>query len=329
MTSIRDIFIQDEGFETWYGHLTEIGDPPFPVTLPSPAELPDTLRYLEIPEEDINDVIRLMPTPDDEPELWWILQRTVYSLVLRMGEVEGPPRFGVLRDISDPAYRFFFVHVFVAALPHVQIYFAQRGVPEAVAQATLADLGRNVRVHRKRTGQGGLGVAWWLMLHFRGLIYQFGRLHFERALLGERAAEAVDELLPGARPVSHVLSIHIPDFCGPMTPEACDASIAEARRFFATCFPEETVVAGVCNSWLLDPQLKDYLRPESNIVQFQDRFRLVSGGYNVNNSIIQFVFGRTLADLDDLPQRSTLERAVTSHIRSGKEWEGRFGWFPW
>jgi hypothetical protein len=243
--------------------------------------------------------------------------------------VPGPPRFALLKDANHPQYRFFYVHLFVAALPHVRQYSAQRAIPEAVVQATLADLGRNLRVHRKRTGQGGLGVAWWLMLHFRGMIYQLGRLQFERARLGDRAAEEAFGIGLSLRVDNHVLSIHIPDFLGPMTPEACDASITEAHTFFSTYFPDEPVVAGVCNSWLLDPQLRDYLREDSNIRRFQDRFQLLPGAYNVNESIVQFVFGPTTEDLNTLPQRSSLERAVVAHMRAGNNWEGRTGWFPW
>jgi hypothetical protein len=329
VTPVSELFVPNDIFDAWKAHLECIGPPPCPVDLPAGDALEQRLRHLEIPEEDIPDVIRLAPSPEQDPELWWYLERTVHSLGLHMGKAEGPPRFGTLRDINDPRYRYFFVHMFAAAMPQVQQYFRERNIPNEIAQATLADLGRNVRVHRKREGVGGLGVAWWLMLHFRGMIYQLGRLQFERSLLGERGAEGAAKLGIAARPDDHVLSIHIPDFCGPMTPEACDASIAEAHTFFSTHFPEESVRAGVCSSWLLDPQLKEYLHPASNIIRFQDRFQMLEGGYNVNNSIVQFVFGPNLERLDTLPQRSTLERAVVAHLKAGKDWEGRLGWFPW
>lgn len=329
MTSISDVFRQDDTFDTWKTHLDEIGPPEGEVSLTRGEELVHQLRYLEIPEEDIPEVVRLAPSPESDPELWWFLERTVHSLGLRMGRVEGPPRFGMLRDINDPEYRFFYVHVFTAAMPQVQRYFRERGIPETTIQATLADLGRNVRVHRKREGIGGLGVAWWLMLHFRGMIYQLGRLQFERANLGQRGADAAADMGVRASPDGRVLSIHIPDFLGPMSPDACDASIQAAHEFFPKYFPEEPVLAGVCSSWLLDPQLKEYLRPDSNIIQFQDRFKLTSDSYNVNNSIVQFVFGPNVDQVDHLPVRSTLERAVVAHLQSGKDWQGRFGWFPW
>lgn len=323
------MFVHDDVFATWHAHLSEIGPPSIPASIPTGDDLLRTLRYLEIPEEDVSDVIRLAPSRNSDPDAWWYLERSVHSLVRHTGALERPPRFGTLRDLNDPQYRFFYVHVFVAALPHVQRYFRDRGIPDDVVHATLADLGRNVRVHRKRTGMGGLGVAWWLMLHFRGMIYQLGRLQFERARFGEPGAEDARNTGMQSTADDRVLSIHIPDFSGPMTPEACDASIARAHTFFNAYFPEDPVTAGVCNSWLLDPQLRDYLGRDSNILRFQERFRLVPGGYNASESVIQFVFGATTTDLDSLPQRSSLERAVVAHLKKGKTWEGRTGWFRW
>lgn len=329
MTLVNDIFIQDEVFASWTEHLQEIGSPSAPVTLPTGDELVDRLRYLEIPDEDVPEIIRMAPSPESDADLWWYLQQTLRSLGLYMGRIGGPPRFGTLKDINDPVHRYFYVHVFAAALPRVLEYFADRGISEEVAQATLADLGRNVRVHRKREGIGGLGVAWWLMLHFRGMIYQFGRLQFERAILSDYDAERAQSFGIDVRSGDRVLSIHIPDFCGPMTDESCTKSIAEAHPFFEAHFPEEKISGAVCSSWLLDPQLKEYLRPDSNILLFQDRFQVLPGGYNVNNSIVEFVYGRKLGNPDDLPQHSSLECAVVAHLKAGRTWEGRLGWFNW
>jgi hypothetical protein len=327
--SVADIFVQDDQYTAWKDHLLTIGPPPVPVVFPAGDHLLETLRYLEIPERDLEDVAATVPNPESKPDLWWFLERTVHALALKMGDVEGPPRFAALRDPDDPRYRYFYVHLFVAALPQARAWFQERGIPDAIVQATLADLGRNVEVHRKRTGHGGLGTAWWLLLHFRGMIYQLGRLQFELARLGTEGAMALEDAGVPATPDSRVLSIHIPDFLGPMTPEACDDAMSKAHEFFARYFPDERIVAATCSSWLLDPALKRYLRPESNIIQFQERFKALPGGWESNRSILQFVFGPAPEDLDLLPQRTSLERAVVTHLKAGNDWMGTRGWFPW
>lgn len=328
--ALAHIFKHDDAFASWINYLNDIGPPAERVTIPQGENLVRTLRYLEVPEEDIPDIAQTVPSPESSPEMWWVLERAVNSLVLHMGQTEGPPRFAPLQDENDPLHRFFYVHVFVAILPYTKAYFRERKIPMDIQQATLADLGRNVRVHRKRNGTGGLGVMWWLTLHFRGMIYDLGRLQFERKSLDADSSAVMSEQGTRAREGNHVLSIHIPDFLGPMTVEACDESIERARPFFAEHFPDEPVVAGTCTSWLLDPLLKEYLRPESNIVRFQTRFTLgPAGDNNANESVLRFVFGPLHENLDDYPQHSSLERAVIANIRAGHHWQFRFGWFAW
>lgn len=321
------IFADTDETRSWTAYLRELSPPDGEVTLPEGAELEATLRYVEIPEEDIPEVMRQAEVIRADADLWWYVERAVWSLQAHMGQVEGPPRFAPLRDQNDAEYRFFYVVVYVAALPFVRAYHESRGIPEDVQQATLADLGRNVRVHRKREGVGGLGVMWWLMLHFRGMIYQLGRLQFERARMGDSIAASVAELDTDATASTPVLSVHIPDFMGPMSVEACDDSTAEARAFFPRYFPDETYDYAVCHSWLLDPELKRYLRPESNIIRFQDRFTLAGKGWDSTDGIMQFVFGTTAEAIDDVPQESSLQRGVVRHIRDGERWWGYLGWF--
>lgn len=322
------IFAENDETQSWTAYLETLAPPARKVVLPEGEELNATLRYLEIPEEDLADVSALAMALRDDERLWWYLERAVWSLMAHMGRIDSPPRFAVLRDINDPVYRHFYVLVFVATLPYVRAYHEVKGIPEDISQATLADLGRNVRVHRKREGVGGLGVAWWLMLHFRGMIYQLGRLQFERSTMGEQIAGSVTEAGMQATASTPALSVHIPDFSGPMTDEACSASIAQAREFFPRHFPDEHYKYAVCHSWLLDPRLKEYLRPGSNIVRFQERFTLAGKGWDSTDGIMQFVFGKTAKDVDNVPRDTSLQRAVVDHIRSGGTWWGYLGWFP-
>jgi hypothetical protein len=124
-----------------------------------------------------------------------------------------------------------------------------------------------------------------------------------------------------------VLSVHIPDFSGPMSPEACDASIAAAREFFPKHFPDDRVEYAVCSSWLLDPRLREHLRPESNIIRFQDRFQLSDGAWDSTVGIMQFVFGKTPEHVHTVPQETSLQQAVAQHVAGGNKWYGRSGWF--
>ncbi|MFJ6081921.1 acyltransferase domain-containing protein [Streptomyces sp. NPDC092369] len=297
--------------------------------LPVAEELAETLFDLAVPHEDINELVQIGRRVTDDPELLRFLEASVDELVRGMGEIGTAVDLPELDWPSGDLQRCFPVFVFVAALPYTRAYHRARGVPDEVSRRTLADLGRNMVVHRRRYGKLGVQAPWWLTHHFRGELYQLGRLQFERARLGERTARAVAAAGLDATAGTACLNLHIPDFFGPLSPAACDRSLALAREFFARHYPEEKYRAGLCHSWLLDPQLRDYLPEYSNIVRFQDRFRLARADVEPSDSEpVQFVFGDPELAVENLPRRTAVERAVGDHLRAGGHWYIGHGWFP-
>ncbi|MET7619599.1 acyltransferase domain-containing protein [Streptomyces sp. NPDC005408] len=297
------------------------------VELPETDELAEVLLDLAVPHEDINELLALRGRVTTDPGLRRLLDAGVQRLVKDMGRPGGggePPR---MPEDSGALARFFPVYVLVAALPQVRAYHRERSVPDDISRRTLADLGRHMAVHRRRRGVGGLSIPGWLALHFRGEIYQLGRLQFQRSRLGGRTGEAVRAAGLPFGPEDFALDVHVPGFLGPITPEACDRSLALGREFFARHFPEEPYRIAVCHSWLLDPQLAGYLPEESNIIRFQDRFRTA---YEIKEAddgdAVGFVFGDPELPPDTLPRRTTLERAIGDHLRAGRHWHCGHGW---
>ena len=43
-------------------------------------------------------------------------------------------------------------------------------------------------------------------------------------------------------------------------------------------------------------------------------------------SMLEFVFRRDEQPIDELPQDTTLERAVVAHLRAGRHWHTPTGW---
>lgn len=305
------------------------GEPDGPVILPAGALLVEALLRLTVAHEDIDPLLALRPSPERDPEVWWLLERSVGMLRRRMGAVAPWATIPPLPEAVGPLRRWFWVYVFAAALPDVRAYHAARGIPEDVSWATLADLGRQMAVHRKRHGESGLDDPVWVTLHFTGALYQLGRLQFERIRLGDTGGRAFRQAGSPAGPGDPALSIHIPGYSGPFSPAACDAALAAALPFFARHLPEERYEVGACWSWLLDDQLPDHLPETSNIVRFQRRFTLVPPRPDDrdNGLTLRFVFGLDPEQpLDAFPQRTSLERAVIAHIQAGQHWRPGAGW---
>lgn len=332
------------GGARWAEGLDVLGPPAFDVALPSVGAARELLLdRLQVAPDDAADVLSSLPSPDRTPEWWWLLERSVHRLTSSMGDSSHPhypwPDW-VGSGAVSLSRRCFMPHVFLATLPHTREWHRALGIPDDVSWASLVDLGRHMAIHRRSYGAAGVDAAWWLSLCLRGEAFDLGRLQFTHFRLGESddtpawypwtEAESLGE---GFRRGDACVAVHIPE-SGPMTPAACDESFGQAADFFVRYFP----VAGqrrrlaTCWSWLLDDQLSDWLPEESNIMRFQHRFELVPGWLRSENALT-FVFRRPLPStgvtrefLDSLPARTTLERAIVSHLRAGGEWRSRSGW---
>jgi len=128
---------------------------------------------------------------------------------------------------------------------------------------------------------------------------------------------------PIVKPGDTILDIHIPA-SGPMTIDACANSIKQAALFFPQHWPQYTdIKCFVCRSWLFDPQLKNILSPESNIVKFQHEFYCFPVIHeNSHDSAIWHIWGDVsqYASVKDYPQDTSLQKAFVSFMLNN----GRF-----
>jgi len=318
----------DQKLADWLRVLEAADVAPIDVTLPEADELPEVLLDLAVPHEEINTLVAHRDAVIQNTETYWLLERTVRLLAARVGSVGDRPRLPPLPQSWGDLGRYFYVYVFIATAPYARAEHERVGVSAEVSRRTLADLGRHIAVHRRRNGVGGLLAPDWLSLHLSGELYQLGRLQFQREKLGERTGQAAAAAGAPVGPGSSYLELHIADFSGPLSPVACDRSLDLAREFFPKHYPEESHTVASCASWLLDPQLAQYLPADSNIVRFQRRFRSAHAPQeNYDRDTLGFVFGDPDLPLDTLPRDSTLQRAVVDHLRSGAHWYGGRGWF--
>ncbi|MFJ6168411.1 acyltransferase domain-containing protein [Micromonospora orduensis] len=282
--------------------------------LPARSDAPAILDRLAVPPDDAAEIMAGWPDPDSPlwtPELRWLLDRSIALVRADLGGADWLPPGPELPRDRGPAWRHLYVYAYLALVDVARAYHRDHDIPDAVSWLSLADLGRNLAVDRRMRGEGWPVIQSWLTLHVRGSIYELGRLQHHRG---------------GA-----TLALHIPD-AGPLTPDAIDASLDEARAFFPRHFPDERYEEFSCGSWLLDPQLREYLPADSNIVRFQQRFELTpydeQEGPDADVEVLRFVFRTLSTPLDELPRHTVLERAVVDHLKAGRHWQWRHGRFP-
>ncbi|WP_205323983.1 acyltransferase domain-containing protein [Glycomyces sp. YM15] len=204
----------------------------------------------------------------------------------------------------------------LAAVPDMLAYHRDRGIDEELSRRLLLDVGEKLRLNRRIYGRAGLDVANWFTGHVRGSLYQLGRLQF---------------CVEGEDPNPFV-GMHIRGEGGPLTLDAVRDSVEWALEFFPAVFPErydgpEDLVFK-CESWLLDPQLRDWLPERSNITGFGALFDLEGPGGPAGNrtDLWRFVFARTEdTPVEQLPQDNTLQRSVLAGIKADVPWRSRLG----
>jgi hypothetical protein len=212
----------------------------------------------------------------------------------------------------------------VATAPEIRAFHVSRGISPDISQATLADLGRNVWIHRRTHGTFGLETHEWLTLHWRGALYQLGRLQFDLGRIdpSSRWARALPESVKGG---DWAPGVHIPE-AGALEIEAASASLDQLKPFLNKHFPEVDARVVHCRSWLLDPYLAQVL-PGSNIASFQQLFSLDGIAEADNEDTVYFIFRqRGLDRLDELPRDTRLQQVVLNRIRDGGQWQLTQGW---
>jgi len=265
----------------------------------------ETARLAGLDPESRAGVEALLAGLDDRD--FAAAQRIRDTLIADLGSMDGqePPQASMAAWVAAA----------VEAVPAVADWMTRLGIDESIVSATLSDVGRQMRLHRKNTGRVGFDVPYWMGAILCGNFYQLGRLQYEvRRWRGDEPRPEVDA-------GEFVLDVHIPA-TGPLDPAAVSASFEQAAHFFARYFPDRPADLAICGSWLLDGYLAEHLSPNSNIVAFQRRFTPYGEPRDDELDAIYFVFGRrSLDNLGDLPRRTALQRLVLERIESGGRWQ--------
>ncbi|WP_146165525.1 acyltransferase domain-containing protein [Murinocardiopsis flavida] len=329
--ALTDALGLPEAMRDWLDRAAEL--PPVTVDLPARADA-QALAPLHLDPRDTAELLQVWPDGSWPAPARRLLELMCARLAadLAAASAAGDPwvPWPDLAAVADVRARTAAVFAFAAQAPALHAAHARLGVDPAVTGATLADVGRHVGHTRTMYGVLGLDVAGWIALHYRVGLFELGRLQFEPHRLGEqgpvrwyRAAE--ETTLPAElRAGAPVLRVHIPA-PGSFAPEAVGGSLARARPFFAAHLGADYPVA-TCTSWLLDPQLREYLGADSNILGFADRFTLVPGGAPGDDDVFRFVFRHRGADPEAVVPATRLEHAVVDHLRAGRSFEVRTGW---
>ena len=174
--------------------------------------------------------------------------------------------------------------------------FQDTGMGKRVFLDTCGCFRRFTEEYKKSYGSYAFDRGWWTVRQTSFTLFRIGALEYE---------------LDSGKKVY----IHIPSDAS-LAPSACKESLDQARTFMARYFPGMEQAPWECHSWLLSPALLKILDGSSNIVRFQQLFE-VKEWHEDNTEFMNWIFNKPAIPLDELPEKTSLQRAVKQNLLAG------------
>lgn len=260
-------------------------------------QLNDLVKRIKLPEEAVKAAMDY-PVAQEEYETW----KAYFYQDMKKFLDEWKKR--------PDKYQFAFVFYLRLAL-EVYDRYVECGIEDSIFDQTFYDITIWCRSCYQKHGVYGIEEAWWVGQSAKMRLFRLGRLQFEPYVVKETVANGETKLEEG----EHVLNVHIPEG-EPLKMEECLESFRMAEQFFD--FSGELKHIYICDSWLLSPHLKELLPENSNIIRFQNLFKLVKVYYAYPQAE-QRIFSEVREDKTQYPADTLLRRKAKEYLLEGKD----------
>lgn len=177
--------------------------------------------------------------------------------------------------------------------------YNRMGISEEIYVDTMAAFSRFVREHKESYGCYGFDRGFWTPRQVSAKLFRIGQLEYEMVTLeGEPA-----------------VSLHIPTDVD-LQPEVLRPSIKKGLSEFYRLFPAYRGKKVYCHSWLLSPQLREFLPENSNILRFQELFDITPDEVP-GRDVLLWVFKNPKLPIEDYPENTSLQRKLKRFFLDG------------
>ena len=161
--------------------------------------------------------------------------------------------------------------------------YKEKGIDEKILIDTLKDLPIWTTIWSDVKNELCLFEIPWLKRHLNMELFKIGCLEF---CMNKSYFESKET---GLEKGMNMIEIHIAHG-SKITPENVEKSLKDAVEFFDKYYPEFEYEHFTFESWLMDPTLKKFLKPESNILKLQERFVVADKAPTEAYSALRYVF---------------------------------------
>lgn len=208
---------------------------------------------------------------------------------------------------------------------HILYYrYKQAGVDEDVYWNTVYDLKYKLMECYDVHTIWGTFVAKWFSRYFDMTRFAIGRFQYEAITFPYDLYQKDDVTVKKG---DRVYNIHIPSSGLPIDRKTRMDSYKRAYCFFEKELNDKVMIF-VCDSWLLYPEHKIFLPPQSNILDFMRDFDIIDFKENDTFAEAWRVFGKYHnLPLEKLPQNTSIQKAYVERLLRNEKTGTGFGVF--
>lgn len=178
--------------------------------------------------------------------------------------------------------------------------YVKRGISEDIFVATMKFCTRFLYEHYAVWGTFKYVWAWWFPRQMAVWEFRLGALEYELIDGNERE-----------------VAVHIPSDAD-MSVDSVQASLSAFYSFRETYYPDWRDVKLTCDTWMLMPELQEFLGADSRLVAFQKLFQIDT----IDREAVWYMGwiypGYDVAD-DRLPEKTLLQRELKKYLLEGKK----------
>lgn len=209
--------------------------------------------------------------------------------------------------------------VCIAYIKYTEEDYKQLGIDESILKETMSDIG----IWCKNNDNKGLKNYPWIQNHLKAELFKIGRLQYQ---LFKCTYVTFDYSKLPFKKGEQTVFIHIPQG-EPLLLSDCKDSLKMAKDFFATHLPAYKFNYFVCKSWLLYKDNHLFMKPSSNILQFQTLFEIAFTDHT-DSYAIERIFGKKQFNKKRYAETTSLQKGAKEYMINGGKLGESFGYIP-
>ena len=203
----------------------------------------------------------------------------------------------------------------IAMFERLEPLYVKNGIDKKIFFDSAADFTCKVRECMKVNGVPGTDVGRWYRGFFNLSRFALGRFQYEKKPVAHTVVFPDGAVVEEG---TECLNFHIPSNGISIDDEVRYDSYKKAFEFFED-FRKDGVITFICHSWLIFPDNREFLSPDSNILRFMNDFTCLQREVKDPFKDAWRIFGAAArGPLEELPENTSLQRAVKQRMLNGK-----------